>query len=224
MNKLKYLISGSSLLLGTVTVSAAEFSGQVTLATDYVYRGISQTREEPTIQGGFDVDSDLGLYAGVWGSNVAFDGSIELDYYAGFGGNAGEAFDYDVGVIYYHYPNQPRGQADSDFTEVYGNVSYKDLTAGMAVSNDFFGETGNATYLTLDYVLTLANDFALGFHYGTQKIDDATDYDEYSVSLSRTLADIDLSLSWHDTDLSRDDCGGTDDCEGRVVFGLSKRL
>jgi len=226
MNKLKHLAVGSSLLLGTITATtagAAEVTGNVTLATDYVYRGISQTDESATIQGGFDVTSEAGVYAGVWASNIAFDGSIEIDVYAGYGGELAKDVSYDVGVLHYDYPNQPAGQPDSNFNEIYGSLSYRDLTFGAAWSNDFFAETGKATYLYLEYALTLPNDFGLGLHYGIQNIDEAPDYNEYSVSLTRSVGGIDLSLGLYDTDLSKTDCGG-DICESRVVFGLSKRL
>ena len=59
------------------------FHGNVTLTSDYVFRGISQTDENPSIQGGFDISGDL-LYAGVWGSNANYDGaSGEFDIYLG---------------------------------------------------------------------------------------------------------------------------------------------
>ena len=75
MNKLKEIIIGGGILLSAVaSVNADELSGNVAIGTDYVYRGISQTEEEATIQGGFDWTSENGLYAGIWASNIAFDG------------------------------------------------------------------------------------------------------------------------------------------------------
>ena len=40
------------------------FTGNVTLASDYVFRGISQSQRQPAIQGGFDYSHASGLYAG----------------------------------------------------------------------------------------------------------------------------------------------------------------
>ena len=212
-----------TLVLMTVAAAtcAAELSGNVTLGSDYVYRGISQTDEEPTIQGGFDATSESGLYAGIWASNVAFDGSIEIDYYVGFSQET-DVFTYDIGFIHYNYPNQPQGQADSNFNEVYGSISVRGLTVGLAVSNDFFGETGSATYANVDYELALPNDFALTLHYGAQSIDDGVDYDDYSVSLGKTYSDFDVALTWHDTDLDGNTCA--DICDSRVVLTVSKSL
>jgi uncharacterized protein (TIGR02001 family) len=229
MNKLITVLMGGSLLVASTTAFAAEVSGNVALATDYVYRGISQTDEEATIQGGFDVEGESGLYAGVWASNIAFDGSVEIDIYAGFAGDISEDFGFDVGVLHYDYPNNA-GPNESSFEEVYGSISFRDLTVGLNYSNDFFLESGTATYVYVDYSLSLPRDFGLGFHYGDQSIDDnntfgTPDYADYSVSLSKTWSDIDFALTWFDTDLSSNQCfSGTDVCDSRVVFGLSKSL
>lgn len=230
MNKLKCVVVGTGLLLGS-TSAAAEVSGNVSLATDYVFRGISQTTENPAIQGGFDVSGDSGLYAGVWASNVDFDGSIEMDFYAGYGGDFSEAVSYDVGILRYEYPDDEQGGApESSFNELYGSVSWSGLTAGVAYSSDFFLESDKAIYWYLDYELGLPKDVALAFHYGDQSIDDnpqfgTPDYSDYSVGLSKSVADLDLSLTWYDTDLSNSECfGGSDLCEGRVVFAIGKSL
>jgi|TARA_Y100000310_G_scaffold326782_1_gene392146 uncharacterized protein (TIGR02001 family) len=219
MNKMRQLLAGGTLMLVAASMQAAEISGNVTLASDYVYRGVSQTTEEATIQGGFDVAADNGAYVGVWGSNVDFDGSVEIDFYLGFSNDIFEGLTYDVGVIHYDYPNQPAGQMDSNFQELYLNLTYSAFTVGLAHSSDFFGETGSATYAYGEYEFSLPNDFSLVLHYGSQGIDEGQGYDEYSMTLSKELAGIDFSLGWHDTDVNSVDIMGS-----RIVFALSKSL
>ena len=83
------------LLLTMVSLpSFASVSANVSFASDYIWRGMTQS-DGPAVQGGFDYASDGGFYAGLWGSNVNFnDGAgSELDYYAGYGFSLG-----DVGV------------------------------------------------------------------------------------------------------------------------------
>lgn len=230
MNKLKMILLGSTLLLGAANANA-EISGNVSLGSDYVYRGISQTNENPTIQGGFDFESESGFYAGTWASNISFDGGVEIDAYAGFGGSFSEDFGYDIGVLAYMYPDDGQdGNPDSSFNEIYGSLSFKDFTLGAAYSPDFFFETGTATYLYLDYDLGLPNDFGLGFHFANQKIDEnfifgTDDYNEYSIGLSKSIAEIDVSLTWHDTNVSKDECfGGAEICESRFVLAIGKSL
>jgi uncharacterized protein (TIGR02001 family) len=219
MTESRQLLLGGGLLILAASVQATEYSGNVTLATDYVYRGVSQTLEEATIQGGFDVTADGGLYAGIWGSNIAFDGSVEIDYYIGFSNEVFEGLSYDIGVIHYDYPNQDGTTPNSDFQEIYASVTYQAFTLGAAHSTDFFGETDNATYVYGEYEVSLPNDVSLVLHYGAQHIAAAQDYDEFSISLSKEIADIGFSLSWHDTDVN-----GIDDFDSRVVFAMSKSL
>src|SRR5690606_3800728 len=94
----------------------AEVSANVTLATDYVFRGISQTDEKGAIQGGFDWAGETGLYAGIWASNVNFggDASTEMDYYGGYAGETASGIGYDVGFIYYDY----EGESELDYLEL----------------------------------------------------------------------------------------------------------
>ncbi len=89
-----------------------EFSANVGLFSEYYFRGISQTDDAPALQGGFDwsaslgKDSGLGVYLGVWGSNVDFnegagvDGAtVEMDFIGGLTGEIGSTgLSWDVGL------------------------------------------------------------------------------------------------------------------------------
>ncbi|MEZ0495878.1 TorF family putative porin [Sphingomonas sp. IW22] len=111
-------------------------SGSVTLASDYRFRGVSQTDKEMAIQGGLTISHESGLYVGTWGSNLAgwgtFGGaSMELDLIGGFKTPIGGGGTLDVGVTWYMYP----GGADiTDFAEPYvklsGTTGPVTLTAG----------------------------------------------------------------------------------------------
>jgi len=217
-----------------ISTAAAEvtFSGNVALTTDYVYRGISQTDEGAAVQGGFDLEHSSGFYAGVWASNLDFgdDSDIEIDYYAGVAGEFSNKIGWDVGVLYYSYPDSDAADTgDYDFTEVYGSLSYDfgpaALTGGLAYSSDFYGtNTGDATYITLDVDVPLPNDFALNLHYGDQDIDGENgaadgDYDEWKIGLSKSLGGFDFALDYHDTDLNANNLD-----DDRFVFTVSKSL
>jgi hypothetical protein len=99
------------LLMPTVRTQAPALSGSVTLATDYRFRGVSQTYRQPAIQGGVEY-AGRGPYAGAWGSNVSGNqflngGSLELDLYGGYrwaGGSGGGKRGLDLGLQYYWYP------------------------------------------------------------------------------------------------------------------------
>src|SRR5690606_3470886 len=96
------------------------FSGNFTVATDYRFRGISQTDKEPALQGGFDYEHSSGFYAGNWNSNIDFAKSIEMDFYTGYKWAINDNFGMDVGALYYYYPGAKRaGDGDINTTELY---------------------------------------------------------------------------------------------------------
>jgi len=225
------LMTASPLAISTAAAEVT-LSGNVALTTDYIYRGISQTDSGAAIQGGFDLEHSSGFYAGVWASNLDFgdDSDIEIDYYAGFGGEFSNKVGYDVGVLYYSYPDSNAADAgDYDFTEVYGSLSYDfgpaAVTGGVAFSSDFFGGTDDATYVSLGVDIPLAYDFSLGLHYGDQSIDQGTDYNDWKIGVSKSWSGFDFALDYTDTDLNdRTDCGDANICDDRVIFTVSKSL
>ncbi len=209
-------------------IAGFSMSANVTMATDYLYRGLSQTTGDAAIQGGFDVAHESGLYLGVWASNVDFADSLEVDYYGGFGGSIGEDVSYDVGVIYYDYPSDP-SDPKSDFLETYGSLGFAGFTVGVNYSSDFFAETGNATYYYGSYDLELPAAYSLSFMVGQQDFEDDTfgeedSYIHYGVTLGKSALGFDFALTWSDTDLSKDECFGSSDCDSTVVFSISKTL
>ena len=86
---------------------ALQASYNLSLTSDYRYRGISQTRLRPALQGGADlVHNPSGLYVGTWLSTIRWirdgggDSRVEMDIYAGKRGTIG-GFSYDVGLLTY---------------------------------------------------------------------------------------------------------------------------
>jgi uncharacterized protein (TIGR02001 family) len=112
----------------------------VSASSNYLFRGVTQTDGAAAVQGGLDYEHASGFYAGGWGSNVDFgDGtSYELDLYAGFSGSV-EELGYDVGYIYYAYPDAP---GSIDFGELYGEISYGIAAIGLAytINSDTSGD------------------------------------------------------------------------------------
>lgn len=136
---------------------ACALSANVGLTTDYVFRGFSQTAEDPAIQGGFDATCGL-FYAGVWASSLDFGvaaqkgldeniASIEVDVYAGIKPTTGPV-SWDLGVIYYTYPDAFDPGAELNYLELKVGASgtiWKDGTIGVTVfySPEYTGETGD---------------------------------------------------------------------------------
>jgi uncharacterized protein (TIGR02001 family) len=220
--------------LATVSLpSVAEISGNVALTTDYRFRGISQTDRNPAVQGGFDWAHDSGFYLGTWGSNIAFAGSLELDYYGGYAGNITDNVAFDVGTAYYDYPG---GGGNIEYWEFYGGLSGDlgpvSLSGTVYYSPDFFDKTGKAWYTDLGGSYSLPAEFTLNAHYGYQTIDkgnrfgiNSDNYSDWSIGVSRSFMDLDFDLSYMDTDIDRSDCfGGDKACNDTFVFSVSKSL
>jgi uncharacterized protein (TIGR02001 family) len=148
-----------AIVTGDELVGGFEISGNVALTSDYRFRGITQSAEDPAVQGGFDAEFGPGFYIGTWGSVVDFGGgeygSLELDYYAGWASSIGDTdFGIDVGYIYYDYPGDD-GDVEGDYQEVYVSGSWRDLAIGVHYSDDYYAESDEFWYVYGDYSLGL---------------------------------------------------------------------
>jgi uncharacterized protein (TIGR02001 family) len=215
----------SSLALAG-TASAAEdssvsFAFNVGANTDYVFRGISQTDTDPSVFGGVDASFGIG-YAGVWASNVDFGNGtdIEFDIYAGFKPVVG-AVTFDLAVIYYGYTDQPSG-SNEDYWEgkIAASVPAGPATLGAALyySPEFFGKTGDATYIEVNAASPIGDTkFSVSGALGHQYVDIGPGYTTWNAGISYALTDnIGLDLRYHDT--AKDKFGKIS--EGRVVGGI----
>jgi len=196
-----------AVLASSFAISAAaddlSFSTNVAIASDYLYRGISQTGTGPAIQGGFDLSHTAGLYAGVWGSSISWLGDAgipnsgtEIDTYAGYKGAAGDV-SYDVGFLRYNYPGTYGTATKADTNEIYGSVGYSFISAKLSYSlGDLFGvpDAKGSTYLELNASYPVADSgITLGAHYGKQTysgttVDDVATYSDYKLSATRDFS------------------------------------
>jgi uncharacterized protein (TIGR02001 family) len=218
-----------------------EFSANVGLYSEYYFRGVSQTDDAPALQGGLnwsatiDKDTGIGVYLGVWGSNIDFneatgvDGTtLEIDYYGGLTGNIGSTgLSWDVGFIYYTYPGAA-GSLDYDFVEAQGALSYDfglaSATASLNYSPENFGNSGVAFYPKLGIDVPVGKYLTLSANVAKQYIDDNTtfglpDYVDYSIGATVNMAGFDLNLTWSDTDMTEAQCG---DACGMLLLSVSR--
>jgi uncharacterized protein (TIGR02001 family) len=215
------------LLLATATAAHAEFSGTVTATTDYDWRGVTQTAQDPALQGSFDWSSDMGLYAGVWASNVDFgsgDPNVEVDLYGGWSG--GDVLTYDVGAVYYTYP----GESDFNFPEIYGSVGWEFLSAKISYSWDFAGTSETAFYYEGNVDSGLPANFGVTGHIGYSDGDGIraaygqSNYYDWSVGLTYTWSHFDFSLKWvdgEDLDTLRNTPDDISSSDARAIFTVS---
>jgi len=205
------------------------FSSNVSLVSDYLYRGMSQTTAGAAIQGGFDLSHASGLYAGVWGSSInwlAAAGSTggEFDTYAGYKTTVSDV-GLDAGYLRYNYPGKYAGgfvSADTD--ELYGAVSYSIVTAKLSYSvSNLFGvaDSKGSTYFELNANYPLeGTGITLGGHFGKQTVakNSAADYSDYKLSASKDFSGYVLGLAYSSTSVASTNTLG----EGVAVLSLSR--
>ncbi len=229
MNKIA--LATGAVILGISSLAQADFSGNVALTSDYVFRGISQNDNDMAIQGGFDYNHESGFYAGVWGSNVddAFynGSSLELDIYAGWSGDVGPV-SVDAGALRYNYPGQT-ASPDVDTNEFHVGVSkdFEVLEAGITFnySPDFFN-LGSGKYYDLSLSAPVGP-VTIAAHYGKTVIDENSatptdqDYADYSLGLSTEYAGFGFDLTYTNTD-GDGMCKGVTLCDSGVALTVSR--
>ncbi len=220
-----------------VTATAAAVS-------DYSFRGISQTDNNPALQlgveGAMKVNDYFTGYVSLWGSNVDFipnvdDGAhAEIDFTVGFRG-AVAGVGYDVKYILYNYPGATKN-LNYDYREVAAALNY-DFgfvipTVGINYSTNYFGNSGDAAYYYAGVKVPLSfipYDTRILANIGKQNIDKnavfgTPDYKDWNVGLFATFFGIDVGVQYVDTDLKASECFGggaaKDLCDARAIFSV----
>ncbi|HKJ71014.1 MAG TPA: TorF family putative porin [Gammaproteobacteria bacterium] len=241
---LKQTAAAAVLLLPAATAQAQQpdeflggtFGGNLTLGTDYMFRGLSQTHNKPQLQGSLSWSHSSGLYLGVWSTNTNFGDSeahIELDPYIGFAGSIGDSdFSYDVGYWYYTYPGS---NIDYDFGELYGNLTYTlgdlSLTGSLWYSDNYFGKDFFDGVSSLAYHGVVAYQLPMGFsvsgRVGEQTFDENSglpnqDYQYYDAGISANWKGFTADLRWYDTTGVEPQLSVKEDADGRWVFSVTR--
>lgn len=249
MRKTLLATAVTTVLSAPVLVLAAEptpthtFTGNVGFASEYLYRGIAQTRGKPALQGGFDYAHASGLYAGVWGSNVSWisdavrgaSASLEVDIYGGYKGMLSDDLGFDIGVLTYNYPGTGKTLATvqelkQDTTEIYGALSYKWLTVKYSRSTSaLFGwakfgqplteKTTGSGYLELNGTYDLGEGWGVLGHVGHQKVkgNSPASYTDYKLGVTKDLGVGVLGLAYSTT-TAKDSCTNGAPTTGNDVY------
>ncbi|MEN9866599.1 MAG: hypothetical protein RL748_2189 [Pseudomonadota bacterium] len=175
-----------------------EVSFNAALTTDYRYRGISQTRLKPALQGGMDyIHNPSGFYAGAWASTIKWvtdaggDGNVEIDLYGGKKGEIAKDVSYDVGLLTYIYPSNSL-KPSANTTEVYGQIGFGPafVKYSYALTNVFgFADSKRSGYLDVGANIDLTGGYTLNLHAGHQSVrnNSAFSYSDYKVGITKDL-------------------------------------
>lgn len=173
--------------ISSVALAESPITGNIGVASNYIWRGATQTNDASAVSGGIDYAHDSGLYAGIWVSNESWTTTpgYEQDLYVGYGGKAGP-ISYDVSYIAYIYPV---GNAEDDFSEIILNVSYGPATFTFAptIDKEASGSNQDDVYMSLSAEFEVKKDLMLTVLYGSYDFDggSSSDYTHTHVSLSK---------------------------------------
>lgn len=222
---------------------ANPFTGNVMIASEYLYRGIAQTRGKPAVQGGFDYVHPSGFYVGTWGSSITWfsdanpgnSAGLELDIYGGYKGSITGDLGYDIGVLTYNYPgNYLPGVTKPDTTEVYAALNWKWLSAKYSQSTtNLFGTltpTGGKTtgsgYLDVTGSFDLGDGWGASAHAGHQSMKDYSlaSYSDWRIGATKDVGIGTVGLALLGTN-AKDSCSaGQPYCIGGYSAGKNRAL
>lgn len=211
MNKLILAVALGAAFAGS-SVRAAEgkpdneVSFNASITSDYRYRGYSQSRLQPALQGGADyVNNPSGLYLGTWGSTIKWtkdaggSGNIEWDIYGGKRGELIKGVPYDVGVLTYVYPSNGLNPS-ANTTELYGQLGYGPayVKYSRSMTNLFgFANSKNSGYLDIGANHDIADGVVLNLHAGHQTVKNNTafSYTDWKVGVTKDFGVVSGSLA-----------------------------
>lgn len=194
------------------TKNNTNLHGQLNLTSNYVFRGISQTKNYPAAQGGLSYsEPETGLYIGAWGSNASFvdddehTAIIEIDPSIGISKQFGKDIKYDASVTYYYYP----GVISSSYPEFNAYLNYHFINTHFAYSNNVYALGKSGTYYNVGFNHVIPskyffnmNDVSLlatiGYSHLPKNMG-LLSYQDYSVTLRKIINDFSCSIQWTDT-------------------------
>ncbi|WGJ91607.1 TorF family putative porin [Achromobacter mucicolens] len=205
--------------VATDAVSPYSLTANVTLASQYRYRGLMQTNNQPAIQGGFDLAHASGFYLGNWNSSISWlndsnsdvSAPVEMDFYGGYKGNLTNSVPVDLGVLQYYYPGDyPSGFTSPDTTELYAGIGYGPVMFkySLALTNLFgFADSKYSQYFDLSGNFdTGIWGLVLNAHAGRQIVRnvDNGSYTDWKLGLTKDFGQgLSVSLAYLDTNADR---------------------
>ena len=198
MLAMAFASAGTAMAQTAPAAPESSLSFNVGGVTEYRYRGISQSRFDPAVQGGADYADKSGAYIGIWGSSIKWikdaggDSNAEVDIYGGYKFTVGD-IGYDVGFLRYEYSGNKLNPS-ANTNEVYGAVTVGTTTLkySQSTGNLFgFANSKGSTYLDLTATFDLGGGYSLAPHLGRQTVKGADNgkysYTDYALTLGKDL-------------------------------------
>ena len=231
---------------GSAGASAAEpspgdwlpgtFSGSVDFTSNYMYRGITLTDNDPAIQGTLEYALETGVlgtsvYLGTFGSNTKLAGEtetahVEIDALFGIRGDIGETgLSWDLGGVYYAYPGVTR-RDNFNYWEIpliltYEATDWLEVEVANYYTPEYQFNTGTANYTSALLTFTIPNAYvglkAFG-GTGYQYVDKSTSGTDWTIGTTVSIKGLDFTVAYVDTNYHARECGGNNQCDAKAIF------
>ncbi|MBN8647646.1 MAG: hypothetical protein J0L55_06790 [Caulobacterales bacterium] len=180
-----------------------KFSGSITLANDYIWRGATQTDNKAAVflAGQVNIGN---FYVGAGTENVDFGGiNQEYDIWGGYVAKLGEKTSLDIGFVRYGYVDAPSNIDTTEFkaalTQTIGKGS---LTGSVYTTSNFFGSKKSATYYEVAGVANLSEKVSLSGALARQNVEGSGgDYNTWNLGVGYTInKNVGLDFRYHDAE------------------------
>jgi uncharacterized protein (TIGR02001 family) len=246
MTKLSILkalgVASISLVAATAAFAGGTWSGSLGATSDYKFRGIAQSDEDPAVFGSVEFGHS-GFVLGAWASSIDFatfgdtGADIEVDVYAGYTHEFSETTSLTGKVTYYWYPgsNPPPGIGEANYFEAMLGLDHDFGTfAGSLALNytpDYFGETDSATALVAGVEVPVNGWLSVSANVGHQWFENNAlvtlpDYWFGDIGATATWDVVSLDVRYVATDIDTVNCfagtvGASGYCDSTLVVTLT---
>ena len=221
-------LAATSLLVAAD--AQADWSGTVSLNSDYTFNGVSQTQNNPALQGSIDYSADNGWYAGTWASNIDYAGDetkLEWDGYTGYYQELTDSLSLDTGIAYYTYQGADYS-SDYNYPEVYASFNHGNKLGNTELnfwySWDYFGLGGGHSIIMLahsfevapGHTIRISGDRSNSHDEQAWSWDGDNDYYHWRLAYLTSYQGFDFSLAAEDTTMD------LDRADARIVASVSR--
>ena len=233
-----------------LTVPGLTTTGQLTLSTDYRFRGVSQTSNNPAFQGALNLSHDSGVYGSLWGSNVTGRSTAEIDAMLGYASRLTVLTSLkptlDVGYIRYIYAGSGNSAPDTnqpDYNELFAKLGLSgaalpndQLITGVNYSGNYYNHSDDFWYLTANYSVPVGVTgygivASLGYNLfssaamlnraiGHSGADD--NYFDYKLGTTFGVQGLVTELEWVGNSLKAAQCHDREACKSGPQLSMSK--
>ena len=228
MKKVVAIIASLSALF---TISThAQWSATVTGVSDYMFNGVSQTNNNPALQGSIDKTFDNGAYVGTWASNVDFgdETDVEWDVYIGYYQSLTDNLSVDYGLAYYSY-HGGNGASEGNYAEVYTKFGYASNWGNSELNFwyawDYFGTGAGHIITMVAHTFELAPNHSIRLSFDLSNsldgdkwlwTEEDSSFYHYRLAYQTSFSGFDIEIAAENTNLDYDIA------DERIVIGIAR--